>query len=190
MTIWEYLKDHFHGLPEAGSTGVESGWIALGEIKVTQGSLWTGDPLRTRRDDGCMLQVPDGAYSVEAKGMDFNGHRRVARLRAFATTATSPALAEQIGSVSTDCTNIAICDVLAIEQFASGRESDFFEVIDTATGAEPGIIPLSLDGDTFDMAIVPSGFGDGTYSVFTLRENQAIAGIEVEFLKPSHVMEE
>jgi hypothetical protein len=189
MTIWDYLKDHFHGWPKPGAVGVESQWISLGELNVSRQVLWTGDPFSATPDDGCSVRVPNGTYHVETKGIDFGLARRIARLRAYAKQHTHVVVGQQIGTVSTDCTNIAICDVAALAEFASGHDREFFDEIDRATGADPGIVTMHIDDDTFDIACVPSGFGDGNYKVFELTDVSKTLGIEVEFIPQGFVVD-
>jgi hypothetical protein len=82
VTLHDFLIANRGSWPAEGAIGVETDWLHLSEVRVTSGGIWVGDPGARNLADGCVVGVPEGTYKVEAKGIDFDGHHRVARLRA------------------------------------------------------------------------------------------------------------
>lgn len=63
MKLVDYLKKDKQSFPPVGSVGVESDWMDAGELEITKGTLWAGDPIVCDADEGCLVKkVPNGVY--------------------------------------------------------------------------------------------------------------------------------
>src|SRR5438874_8255237 len=110
MTIDEYWAKSKGRFPKAGVAGVESEWMDAGTLRVTEGKLWAGDPQMMDANHGCIVCAPKGIYRVQVKGMDFKGHKRSARVRAFLKSIAKPTLGKSFGQTGTDSGWIGLCD--------------------------------------------------------------------------------
>jgi len=116
MNIDEYLSESTGRFPASGCTGVESEWMHVGSLSIPCGDLWAGQFCPTKRKDGCVVKVPSGVQEVWIKGMDFNGHRRTARVRVCPAFAQEPALAESCGVINVDVGAVSLCDIGAFDK--------------------------------------------------------------------------
>lgn len=167
--------------PQGGrEKGIPSPWIKLAELEVRSGSLWAGDPLCLNEEDGALIKVASGLYVLEAQGMDIDGYRVVARLRVYPHS-ISPDLLKTgpvIGATGTDSASITICDLRAIIPALDGREVPFQGALEKQLRGHAGIITVKL-GQSVDLLIVQSGFGDGTGPVHCLRAGARRVGMEL-----------
>jgi hypothetical protein len=140
MRLSDYLEKNEPGDPPAGTIGAESDWLEVGTLEVTTGSLWAGDPYLCTPDDGCVVKVPPGTYIVEAKGMDFDGRRRVSRMRAYLEDSTDPALCLGRWTLGLRCALSA----------TPARSIKLISRTTKATGNRPSLTAMSgISGDSF-----------------------------------------
>lgn len=181
MTLHDYLMASTDEFPEDDVEGVPSAWMPVATLVVTAGTLWAGDPWLCNEDDGCVVDVPNGTYAVEAQGWDFDGYRVIGRVRARLASARGAIPGEAIGSAGTDSGLIAICDIAAVDAAIGDDGDGFQDRIEAYAFGDFGIFRASLVGDV-ELAYVVSGFGDGWGPVYALMDGEEIAGIELDFL--------
>jgi hypothetical protein len=183
MTSGAYFAKSKGAFPAVGVVGVESEWMDVGPLEVPAGSLWAGDPRLMDDQRAPVIKVPKGTYRVQVKGMDFKGHRRTARVRAFLGDG-DPSPGKRRGQTITDSAWVGICDYAAYRKAVTRRRAqEYQDDIALATKEEGiGVIRFEYGGKAFEMALQPSGLGDGTFAVFPLVRRGKTVGMEVEFL--------
>lgn len=189
MLLKNVIRKRTGDFPESGVKGKETDWLDVGTLQVPTGSLCAVDPMMLNEDDGVVVKVPAGAYVVQAKAMDFNGHLRVSRMRAF-LEGTTPTLGQELDEVGTDSASMAICDIKDIydgfdEEYDDERADRLMD-IDVEGG---DIVTLKFGKKTMRFAVCESGLGDGAGPAFALKDGRKTVGIELEFMPPGFVME-
>ena len=187
-----FLRSSKGAFPEVDVTGVESDWFDVGPLEVTSGTLFAGDPMMLDQEAGPRVKVPNGTYQVQVKGIDFKGHRRTARVRVWLPGKTEPTLGTSRGETFTDSGWIGVCDIASYRKAVPReRAAEYDADIDQATDAEGvGILRFEYAGQSFEMALQPSGLGDGTFPVFPLMSRGKPVGIEVEFIPAGFKLEQ
>jgi hypothetical protein len=191
MTIEQYWAKSKGTFPKVGVVGVESEWMEVGTIQVPDGMLWAGDPhLMDGRASG-MVKVPKGPHRVEIKGMDFKGHRRTARVRVFLKGRSKATLGKACGETFTDSAWVGVCDYPAYKKAVTPKREEEYEKDILAITKEQGIgiTAFEFGGKRFDMTLMPSGLGDGTFTIYPLKHKGKTVGMEVEFLPPGFKVE-
>jgi len=189
MKLSDYLNKSKYGFPKKGVAGIESDWMEFGNLKVPFGLLWIGDATVLNATEGCTVEVPPNTYRVELKGMDFKGVRVIARVRVFVSNADELTLGARQGEAITDSAMIGICDMRALQRAVTKKHiAEFKKDLREATAQPSTCIETFLYGkNSFDLAYILSGIGDGAYDVYALQSTGKIAGVEVEFLPRGYV---
>ncbi|SRR5258708_792057 len=189
MNLTDYLKRNKQSFPPIGTVGVESDWMDAGELTVTKGTLWAGDPFVVNAEDGCLVKkVPNGIYVLEARAMEFAGRKRVSRLRVYLKGAPDIKLGKKVGETLTDTGLVTVCDISAVDEAAGGDYDGFNEVVSQYSYKSCGIIEFELKGP-IRLPYVETAFGDCDGPVFDLRSGKDRIGIELEFLPHGYVFE-
>jgi hypothetical protein len=182
MKLTEYLRGNKSDFPPVGTVGIETNWLDVDAfVEVTTGSLWAGDPYICNAEDGCVVNVPNGTYILEAKAMDFAGRKRVSRLRVILQGVKEPVVGEQFGATQTDVAMMAVCDILALDEAIGGNNEKFQEFIVAHDYKDCGIIQFEMKKPIV-IPYVSTGFGDCQAPVFELRSDGNVVGMELEFL--------
>lgn len=181
MTLHDYLKVSKDEFPEDDVQGIPSEWMPVATLIVTEGTLWAGDPWLCNEEDGCVVEVPNGTYAVEAQGWDFDGFRVIGRVRARLASVEGGVPGESIGSAGTDSGLIAICDIAAVDEAIGDEGEGFQDRIEAFAFGDFGVFRAALVGDVA-LAYVTSGFGDGWGPVYGLIADDELVGIELDFL--------
>jgi hypothetical protein len=189
MKLTDYLKKNKRSDPPRGTAGIESDWLEVGTVEVATGSLWAGDPYVCNAEDGCVVKVPKGTYSLEAKAMDFAGRKRVSRLRAYLKGVPDPALGKQVGETVTDTATMAVCDITALDKAIAGDYDGFQERVIDHDYKDCGIVQFEMTGP-IRLPYVSTGFGDCGAPVYELRASGRRIGMELEFLPPGYTYED
>jgi len=184
MNIETYFKKSKGSWPKKNVAGVESEWMKLGTIEIPTGSLWAGDPWVANAEDGVVVRVPKGRYMMEAKGMDFKGHRRVSRIRVYREGVKSPTTSKSGKETWTDVGMIGVCDIRALQRAVSEKFVDEYmnDIQEVTDGAIANCVPMEYGGKSFQMAAISSGLGDGSFPVYPLKYRGKTIGMEIEFL--------
>src|SRR5688572_13066158 len=102
MDISGYFGKSKGTFPKAGVVGVESEWMDVGTLYVRGGRLWAGDPQVMDGRASGTLKVRKVRHRVQIKGMDFKGHRRIARVRLLPKGFRKATLGKASGETFTD----------------------------------------------------------------------------------------
>lgn len=180
----QYFGKSKGAFPAAGIVGSESEWMDMGTISVPNGMLWAGDLFAMDEDAGCSVKVAKGQYRVQIKGMDFKGHRRSSRVRAFLATESQPSLGAKCGEVSVDCGLMGLHDWTAFKKTVGAKYAQQYgrEVMAATMEEIVDCIGFTYAGKTFELAFLPPGMGDGTYPIYSLVATGKSVGVELELL--------
>lgn len=162
--------------------GRESKWLLVADIDMTSGEVWLGDPtLAPSLIDGIVVELARGVYRVEMRIMDYGDDRRVSRFRLVLAAADRTGLGAQIGMTGTDTALIGVIDNGAGAAFDSDETA---RIVDRKLQSAEWYARIRIDEPALDMVAISSGFGDGEYRVFEIRDQGARAGLEIEFIGP------
>jgi len=181
MMLDEYLNSGSEGFPQTRTNGIPSDWMPVCSITVSHGKLWAGDPFICDSDDGCMVDVSNGEYTVEAQGYDFDGVRIIGRTRVRLISESNPELGPLAGETGTDSALIAICDMGSLDAAVGSDDDGFQSIIDGHDFQRFGLLQFQMDGE-INIAYVNSGFGDGTGPMYKLMSHDNCVGIELDFI--------
>ena len=205
-----YLSASTGDWPKQGSRGVESEWFAMTEWSARTGPLLACDPGQGLNEDDALLlpQLGAGSYVLAVKGMDFDGHRRIARLR-IVRAGVDPdtlTLGDALGEVPVDHAIFGFVDYGEVERILPRDHPDLERLADALTeeviGIDSGfygaVVGLEMgkhtgggEADDIVFPCVECGLGDGGYAVFPLLDAKGqVQGAEAEFLPPGFVMED
>jgi hypothetical protein len=205
----EYLSKSEGDWPESGVAGVESDWFDMTEWTAKTGPLLACDPAQGLNEEDALL-LPDlgaGRYALHVKGMDFDGHRRIARLRIVRADADPKKLklGESLGEVPVDHGIFGFVDFGEVERIVPAGHPKFEKLADALMGEllsiESGfygaVIGLEMGkhtgggkADDITFPCVECGLGDGGYAVYPLLDaKRRIQGAEAEFLPRGFVMD-
>lgn len=188
MSLQKYLNKSTNKFPQKIGKGIPSEWMPVGTVNITQGSLWAGDPYVCNEEDGFIVNVPNGKYTIEAQGFDFEGYRVIGRARARLTLESDFTHCKKAGKTGTDSAIIAICDMKALDIAIAGDDDGFQEKIMNINYKQFGRIDFRMDDD-IELVYVQSGFGDGVGQVYKLLEGDTCVGIELDFLPEENISE-
>lgn len=181
----EFLAEATIRQPKKGMVGLETDWKQLAELTLKGGKFLICDfQFVPSEEDGVSIQAAPGKYNVEAKAIDFDGDRRISRLRVYRHDAR-PVLGKTIGETWTDTAYSAVCDFdYFSKEWDSLGEDAAGDKLQEEYGAENcGVFRLSPNGS--EVPFVSSGFGDGTFSIFELCDGEKRVGFEIEFIAAS-----
>jgi hypothetical protein len=132
---------------------------------------------------GLLIDLPVGEYEVVAKVMDYVTEKRVSRLRVLRVS-SEPQVGGEIGKTWSDTARIGACDYEAYKRAWGDDDDRAWTIVGPTLEQDPtGVAVLDQDSGAI-LPFVESGFGDGEFPVFELRDPTAgvRVGIEVEFI--------
>lgn len=191
MTFEAYMAASEDGWPRKGSVGKISEWYDIGELTVSIGPLCVVDPMLFNAEDGVSADVPAGEYDVRARGINFDGHRRVSALRLQLSGAVVRR-GDLLREAGVDMATIVAVDIGDFDKrFDMEWADDLSERVFDLCAEAAGVTAIELHGVSFPVAVANTGLGDGAYPVYALIEQsgERIVGLEVEFLPDQYVME-
>lgn len=167
-----------------GSVGNETDWLEFCELTLSDGRALVCDLGFIPSDgDGLLVEMPPGRYLIRARVMDYSGDRRVSRLRVLSPGST-PTVGVQIGETWADTAAVAVCDFTvcsrAWERLGEDTATNRLEVA-RDSGYPCGVFELDPEVSAC-VPYVDSGFGDGTFPVFELMQEDKRVGFEIEFI--------
>lgn len=169
--------------PKKGMVGVQTGWMPLAEFTLKGGKFLVCDfNFIPSEPDGVIIRAKPGEYTIEAKAIDFDGDRRISRLRIFQRD-KQPILGKKIGETWTDTAMTGVCDLDNFTKEWSALEPGKAEEKlqeEYEKGDDCGVFRLQTTGTK--IPFVSSGFGDGRFPVFKLRDRKVPVGFEIEFI--------
>ncbi|MAX25155.1 MAG: hypothetical protein CMJ19_11695 [Phycisphaeraceae bacterium] len=190
MTVEEYFSQSVGDFPKPNISGVSGPWMPLGSMNVPYGKLWAGDPWIVTEEDGVVVNVKPGLCHVEIQGMDFEGHRRIARVRVYCDEVTDLQIKPMNKTVCIDVGELGVSDMVAISQaIEPDHYEDYMEDLNAASSGGLEYVAFDYEGKSFEMILIPGGLGDGEYDVFELVSNGKTVGLEIEFLPADFVLD-
>lgn len=181
MAIVKFLRKLFPESSEEQSPGEPGVWVTIENLVVSGGSIWAGDPFIAAREEGHIVEVANGDYTVEAQWSDSPLGRKIGRVRVKPASLQDVELGPQIGEVSVDQAVVGLCDMNALDKAVAGQHDEFQDHIESLWLGSFGQINFTLAGD-IQIVYVESGIGDGVYPAFNVHSDDQIVGLEVEFL--------
>lgn len=189
MTLEQFLNDSNGEFPEPASTGVESDWLYVATLRVPTGALWIGDPqfswAEANEGEGCVIEVLEGEYRVEAKGIDFDGARFASRIRVYRNGSNDIVVGDECGEAGTDSGQIGVADQKALKaafDAVCGDDVDAaLDLLESGISSPMGTFQPDPDGEG-RLVFLPSGVGDGGGPVLQLMSNDQCVGIEHQFI--------
>ena len=155
------------------------GWETVNTLIVTKKSLWVGDLFIADRDDGRMIEVPNGDYKIDTKRAQTKYGDQIIRIRISPSLKTGFKIGSHIGAISIDRATMGICDMNALDIAVGGRNDDFQDHIEELHLDDFGEIKFKLASD-LEIIYLKTGKGDGTYPVFALTDADKTIGLEIE----------
>ncbi len=181
--LTKFLAEANISQPKKGMVGVETDWKLLSKLTLKGGKFLVCDfQFIPSEKDGISVQAPPGIYTVEAKAIDFDGDRRISRLRVL-QRGKKPCIGKQLGDTWTDTAMTGICDleILSKEWTAIGQDKAEEKLQEEyERGEDCGVFTLKSKGTK--VPFVSSGFGDGTFPIFELCDSEDRVGFEIEFI--------
>lgn len=181
MAIVEFLRNLFPKSSEEQAKGEPGVWVTIENLVVSNGSIWVGDPFIAAREEGYMIEVANGDYTVEAQWSDSPLGRKVGRVRVRPKSLLDIELGSRVGEISIDRAVAGICDMNALDKAVADQADEFQDHIENLWLGSFGKINFAMSGD-IQIVYVESGVGDGVYPAFNVYSDDQIVGLEVEFL--------
>jgi hypothetical protein len=185
MNLDTYLKEAWTANPPEGTPGRETDWLEFCDLVLSSGKLLIADAqFIPSLEDGVLVELPPGTYTLEARVMDYGSDKRIARLRALLPGSTV-VLRRLIDKTWTDTAQTGVCDYELFAAAWGAHEQSAWEVIEPVltSGWTHGVAVLDQTTGAV-MPFVGSGFGDGEFPVFELQSDSQRVGVEIEFIKP------
>jgi hypothetical protein len=163
-----------------GDERIESDWVGAGSFELIGERLEICDCLAMPDEDTDGFRLGAGIYDLSLKVMTDRLERRISRIRVV-SQGRQHKVAEAIRQVEVDGGGVSIFDV------------------DPILGCDPEVLMDLEDriiGTTFNgfaifysfgptrVSMIQSGYGDGSYPVYALRDGEELVGLEVEFINP------
>jgi len=186
LDLKEYFKiDWSAKTPRKGELGTETDWMNFTELDVNSGKLLFMDPIHVNKpEEGLLVELPKGVYSLLIKAMRYANQKRISRLRVVLPV-KHPVLGKLLGYTRTDVAMTGICDCEAFTKLADTVDiEELWDIRQPVFDIDScGTVILKKDLEV-RMPVVASGFGDGEYPVHELLSKSARIGTEVEYIKP------
>ena len=173
-----------------GGMGVFTPWLPFLPMPVKGNGLFLTDMRPGPTEDGLKVELEPGNYRVEVQGFVRESDRRCARFRVY-LEGSKPELGQQLGTVATDLATMGFYDPKCFQSLRKQGSEEFFawgESAFDASKSSHGVLVHDLKRSAI-LPYVTSGFGDGTYPVYELTQQNRRVGFEVEFISESAAKE-
>lgn len=183
--------------PRKGDIGEGTDWLPMAELQ-TEGQFWIGEAeFLGMPEKGGYICVEPGTYEASVKVMYYGSVPKISRMRACRTPNLISRWFRGGGAEATlvlsdeecwaDSGTAGIADSSAWSRIMERDDEDAVaaQVVEALKGGEGrlGVITYQPDGVRAVWAM--SGFGDGTYPIFELRQGDRCVGAEIEFIAPN-----
>ncbi len=161
--------------------GEESDWLDVGTVTIQSSHISVGDAILFPGDQS-EIEIDNGPYMIQAKGIDYGNDRRISRLRACQIPVTIQS--KRRNAISVVFARVGICDptlfLRALEANTNGgKDLDLYNAVySDLLNAMYGVITL----DDQNMVFVSSGWGSGQYDVYELWLSGHSVGFEITFI--------
>ena len=182
MNLEEYFTaDRKEFIKPTPITGERTDWLEFCQFSLHGKTVLIVDAqFVPSSDDGLLVDLSPGNYRVYAKGVNYGGDRRVARLRVVKDGAV-PRLGKEVGKTWTDTAKTGFCDFEVFSEAWGSDDDASYEIIEPFFESDHGIAVFDASRGAV-MPFVPSGFGDGEFPVFELLHDDQRIGFEIEFI--------
>jgi len=167
------------GFEEQFAGGSETDWQPGGEIIISSGFVLFGDA--TSPMDGKQLPLPSGSYSVGFREYFTPEYRWVSRARIVSRGDYDYDCNER--SYAVDSAHMCIADYDGMRRVHKKcDEAVYWPTHHRVMAADRPCFLEWTDSPDSRMWVVPSGFGDGLYDIFSLRAGDTLIGYETIFM--------
>ena len=179
MTPDEWVVQTPTRVPHATHRAVESPWLDCTKFSHVGSEILMTDPLPFPEAIDPSLPCPPGEYRIGIRLAAYGSDMRVAAMRL--TNTGEPHRLESTAQTGTDCASICVCDPVHLaERWVSPDTPDALE---DAMQSDSYWGEVILPPRQLRIVWVPTGWGDGTFSVYPLNAVAGgFAGYEVEFI--------
>lgn len=174
--------------PERGTPPCEVVWIRVGELTLRGRRFYVGDSWNIGVD-GVDVPATPGQYEATVECFSYGTDGRIARLRLLLRD-VKPTSSVAVGEFGVDVASAGVIDADALDEWADNNMDDYESWQDEFTTSRldnfemAGFFPCT-EADAV-MLHTSTGFGDGSYTVFSLLSGDQPVGFEAVFLKPGH----
>jgi hypothetical protein len=181
MKLADYMRQEFAGNRQQGMVGSESEWLDLCSLDIPVGNIHVVDPqFVTDQSEGCIISLRPGLYNMLVKTVVYGDDVRIARIQVV-TGSDKLNLGGKIDETGTDSATVGVYDFKTLSPFSEESREAVKNAFQSASSQNHYIIEVG-GASGGRMAIVHSGFGDGTFPVYELLTNSERAGFEVVFI--------
>ena len=173
-------------VPPQGSAPTQVVWTSVGELEVKGHRIYAGDSWAIAAES-ISFAVPPGRYVITAECFAYGADARVARVRGL-LPGREHTTAKLEGEFGVDVGSAGVIDADSLDRWADANEEDFEswsqEYMDTRVEDQSMAGFFPCPEARVAMLHCSTGFGDGVYQAFTLRDGGETVGFELVFLKP------
>jgi hypothetical protein len=161
-------------------------WKAVGDFRIDSGRIYVGDSWRIlaeEKGDNLAVSLTPGLYDIFAKWHWYDSDNRVASLYGRLRDAL-PDTFRKAGEFGVDVASAGVVDAGAMDRWTLNDERPYAEwqeqFCESDHAIEVGFYPCEATGSP--MLVTSTGFGDGSYEVWTMLEAGRAVGFELRFL--------
>ena len=187
--------------PAPGVGGVVGGWLHAGRWRAPTGPILAGDPGVPVTESVLFEDLVAGDYDVAVRGIDFDGHRRVAAVRLVRAGVDPDTLSpgEAATEAQVDFGLFGFLDLGELDRVVPEMHPEhdrlakafMDETLDMPNGFTIGLVTYELGRhtkrgarDDLHFWAVEPGLGDGSYPVWPLVDGDGrVRGAEAVFLE-------
>lgn len=186
MTLNDFVQSYLqqperHTPPQTGQLGQESEWLSVGTLDLPRGRLGLADlQFLPYADDRMTVALEPSTYDLHVRVLEYGADVRISRLRLFRGSSPGVAGAE-LGETWADTGVVALCDVDRLEEAEplANEAAAWGEFVEAVMEVE---LIAGADFEGVEVAVLMSGFGDGSFPVWELMDGGKKTGVEVEFI--------
>jgi len=183
MKLETFISQQFVGDAVRGALGVESDWLDVGLVSLPTGTLhitgYVGD-----QSEGFIAPLGAGVFEAKAKTIRYGHEIRMSRVCLVGPN-RAPIRGEKIGEAGTDSGTMVLYDLRSYGE-AETHNPKFRDTVLRALlkiGLYFELVPVE-GWPAHALLAGSSGFDDGTFPIFELRDGPNVAGVEIVFIKP------
>jgi hypothetical protein len=175
------------GAEDIPPEGVRSGWLDVAMLELKSGGLALDEGLYYPALADAAVQLEPGNHALQVCCVQYTGDWRIGAVRLLRVGQDAASLQrEPLAEISIDSGCLALSErpsLLAVDP--EERDEVLLAVNDYVTYEHPDQQAVGISLFAFGGAptvVVNSGFGDGCYPAFALRDGKQALGVEVEFI--------
>lgn len=189
MKISEFFRTQEGAKVPQDATPVESEWFHVGDHELETDSMAVSvakeAPIEESGDDGGIVELESGTYGFYLQGVAYGPDKRVARARVLREGAEVDGR-EEIGEAWTDLAEVGFYEPDLMREAMDNDEDEYEDWMESFYDMGDfdlhDVRPHPSD-ERIKVFVFRSGWGDGTFPVYALKEGNKVVGMEVEFIK-------